>query len=797
MKLLDKMVGAAQKRAFLLRLIAYTLLVSLTPLLLSSLFFYYNTQTSLKSELDKANSSYLNQTANAMEMLLMQTKKSIEQFMVDSSLKDFEMFPRGHYYEHNPGSFADKELVFLERYLNLKKKVIWNLENLQYTNNFIDSVYYVERTKGIVLEPFGAHPGSSESLTFEEAWNRLPENIDVYPFFMSLRKIKEPNGRWHEVLPVLYKTSNSNNFIVVNLHVEKMNQKMITETRSEMSRAFLVLSDRGHILLHDGVESSYEAILQDMKDRTQLTANLQPAEIINKGKNLLITYKTSSMLGWTFVNAVDLNDLYRGIANLRSVIAAVSLLLLTVTGLLCIFMSRSIYTPLRKLITYIKSFDTTAEISQQNNKRINELNWIQTSWDQAIDDNKSMRDRLKESLPAYKDKFLASLIMNPIYSNDYIEERMAFLGIACRQDHLALLLLFTEDDQSTPADIMSKNITSIKIMDTLEAQIEDCGSGFVVELAEGCIAIVIHRDPNDPGEVFSFAEQIRQEIKVEFDIHCTIGIGRPCPGWKDLKVAYEEAKEAILCRNISGTGEVIYIEDVRLESRQVFAYPKSAEMILHGYVKNGQVESAKQSLEQWIEAIIMQDEGIQYRHVQGAFMQLLVNLTDIADNVQLDLNQSMKIQNNLYAVLLQLKDIEEMAAFIGEIIECTALHIHETFQLKSNLHVEEVLRMIDESCGADVTLTTAAERLNLNPSYLSRVFKESTGGTLMDYLTGVRIEKSKHLLTESSLKIKEIGERLGYTQANYFTKLFRSYTGLTPGEYRRKYGNNDLKDLKD
>lgn len=55
----------------------------------------------------------------------------------------------------------------------------------------------------------------------------------------------------------------------------------------------------------------------------------------------------------------------------------------------------------------------------------------------------------------------------------------------------------------------------------------------------------------------------------------------------------------------------------------------------------------------------------------------------------------------------------------------------------------------------------------------------------MDYLTGMRVEKAKELLTGSNLKIKEVCERLGYSNINYFIKVFKDATGVTPGDYRR------------
>ncbi|MNI78493.1 HTH-type transcriptional regulator YesS [compost metagenome] len=95
--------------------------------------------------------------------------------------------------------------------------------------------------------------------------------------------------------------------------------------------------------------------------------------------------------------------------------------------------------------------------------------------------------------------------------------------------------------------------------------------------------------------------------------------------------------------------------------------------------------------------------------------------------------------------------------------------------------------MIERDCGDSISLTLIAEKLGLNPSYLSRSFKEKTGQTFLVYLTAARIEKSKEMLIHSDLKVKDICERIGYVKVNYFIKLFKECTGTTPGEFRKMH----------
>lgn len=101
--------------------------------------------------------------------------------------------------------------------------------------------------------------------------------------------------------------------------------------------------------------------------------------------------------------------------------------------------------------------------------------------------------------------------------------------------------------------------------------------------------------------------------------------------------------------------------------------------------------------------------------------------------------------------------------------------------------VRKVLIHIDSDLSADLSLNTHAALLHVNPSYLSTIFKKETGQTLTQYVTGKRIAHAKELLTTTSFQIQTVALQCGIHDICYFTKLFKSYTGKTPTEYRKLF----------
>lgn len=85
----------------------------------------------------------------------------------------------------------------------------------------------------------------------------------------------------------------------------------------------------------------------------------------------------------------------------------------------------------------------------------------------------------------------------------------------------------------------------------------------------------------------------------------------------------------------------------------------------------------------------------------------------------------------------------------------------------------------------DLSLESVATELNISPYYFSKLFKEGTGENFSDFLTDLRIGRAKTLLYENPERnIKEICIEAGYTNPNYFSRIFKKYTGMTPTEMR-------------
>ncbi len=87
----------------------------------------------------------------------------------------------------------------------------------------------------------------------------------------------------------------------------------------------------------------------------------------------------------------------------------------------------------------------------------------------------------------------------------------------------------------------------------------------------------------------------------------------------------------------------------------------------------------------------------------------------------------------------------------------------------------------------NISLEDTAERIQISPFYLSKLFKKSVGENFVNYLTAVRIRKAKEFLTDPHYTIKDVCYQVGYKDPNYFARVFKKTCGITPSQYQTRH----------
>lgn len=104
--------------------------------------------------------------------------------------------------------------------------------------------------------------------------------------------------------------------------------------------------------------------------------------------------------------------------------------------------------------------------------------------------------------------------------------------------------------------------------------------------------------------------------------------------------------------------------------------------------------------------------------------------------------------------------------------------------VKKSVIKKQIADYIEENYVKDISLSDVAGALRYSDPYFCKIFKDCFGKSFILYLTELRIEKSKELLVDLTVNVKDISEKVGFRDSNYYAKVFKRMEGMTPSEYR-------------
>ncbi|MBD2871858.1 helix-turn-helix domain-containing protein [Paenibacillus arenilitoris] len=775
------------RRNFFAKLILTMALLAVVPSLVSNIVAYFKVSDTFRKETAASKQQYLNQTINAIEIVLNRIKENANQLALNRSFQKFERFPRGGYYESLQGELRKEDLPALYSYLEAKKNAIETFHTFRLSNAFVDSVYYYDDRNQSVLT--SDNDGSNRQFGWDEFYDkgwydRLPQAAETI-FFTDTRMARQYRSPDKNVLTLLYKTGRGNSAFIINLDAEMMHTKIFS--RLNRQDDIYVVSAEGNILFHKNAARLHQSIRQVLPSFVGSAGEAGYFEENVDGSPKLVGYAESPLLGWTFMNVSDMEALSKGTVSMKRTIALSAVLLFLLSLMLAYLSSKRLYRPIQRL----KSM-AGWNPDRRKLERTDELGVIGRFMQSAIDERDYYKEKLDRSLPIQREQFKAALLRRNRMTAEEISARQNDLNVDLDRTNLVVMAIALDepDRQETGTEArMTGELRKLRVTDTIGRSPLLLGAKrFLVETEQDVVALVLSCGGMDRQQVFRLGQRLLDEANRELGGRFTIGVGRTCESARDLPQSYEEAIEALKYRVLYGSGDVISIEDSRLDGAACFRYPKEKEEQILGCLKTGRGEEAIRAFGEFVAEIEAHKSRMHYNQLQPPFVQLLTAILGAFAQLGADVGSVLGEEADLYRELLGQSSMSRIVRWFERVIQASSAYIERELSAKGNQHIARAVEIIERDYALDLSLNAVAERLKLNPAYISRLFKQITGDTFVDYLKAVRLERSKELLLGGGMKIGEVGRLVGYSHSYYFIKVFKEQTGLTPGEYRKLHG---------
>ena len=302
-----------------------------------------------------------------------------------------------------------------------------------------------------------------------------------------------------------------------------------------------------------------------------------------------------------------------------------------------------------------------------------------------------------------------------------------------------------------------------------------------------CILCAIHTK-QEMERFMNKLNQVCLECKKILELNVTIGLGKAYAKQELIKDSYDEAKNAIGYRATIGSGMVIYISDVEVMHVGILKFDEQSEGKLIHAIKFGEREEIIEVIESLMHK--MKAAKVHTNQHQVYVMAIIHSMMEMAQKYELDTNQIWG-KEDYFKVMGRLLTIQSMQNFIIN----SALSIHENlhkerYDTMKQLIVEAKKYITEHFTNPDLSVEMVCEHLHISQAYFSTLFKKETGQTYISYLTELRLNKAIELLNKTEDKTYIIANKVGYTEPNYFSYVFKKNFGIAPSRYQRRANSN-------
>jgi len=261
-----------------------------------------------------------------------------------------------------------------------------------------------------------------------------------------------------------------------------------------------------------------------------------------------------------------------------------------------------------------------------------------------------------------------------------------------------------------------------------------------------------------------------------------------------------------LCAESLSTGSENYHEVLRLRSDQQASlsalieqlkekypegsplpgYPLDKERQLLASLQQGDKKETEKLLNELL-AILVFSNPDNFRNIQFRALELAILFSRTGVNS----NSSIATENKArYLKQIQdAKSIEEITGTLHNVMETISGQITSFQGIPHALAMRKAENFIKENLTRKLNLREIAKVAGLSAPYFSTIFKEEMGENLSRYINRLRVEKASRMLLETDVSLSEISSVCCFQDQSWFSKIFKSFTGISPGKYRNQGGN--------
>lgn len=679
-------------------------------------------------------------------------------------------------YQENPPAVQDKLAISLSQELN----------KLLATTNFSNAYIYFNTQNLVVSKNYRNTPKAFFDYFYQgtdlqyETWNAQMQT----PNLGNYLSVHSEEGAFVDMLYQL-PSYVDNSFVHATL-VLRISDNILKENTdaAEMSAPVAIL-DRNNRLIMSSSQNLPPLYDYEAYDNGTIIAD----------KDWVTICQTSAYNSWKYLYIADNTEYYQKIQNTKHInIAFILLSLLLCFGLGTYFSFRN-YRPLNELIKTYKKQTGLTDTRQHDYEIVNDALQDYVASKRNLNSLNRENSRLRSSFSSY----LADLLKGI--------DRLDMPAEVHFPSNLFSVILFqpyNNENLFGSEDVLEKseaeNTTFFIIQNVMEELFNQNDICYIVQLDTYIAGIYCYQDAQNAQvyktRIHNAITQGMSFIKTNFSFDCRIGVSSVRKNKDNISLAYNEANLA-LTFHLDSASSIVFYDEIYRESQNAeisFYNSFSAKSEnLTSCIAKGDRETAKQMLgtifRQCISSLSVEKAKILLFNLENSILSM-IDFKDNANQTEVinDILRSMNF-DNLPATFEALENLIDRVCLLqnrNTASQQDSIPSDSDHPVKAEALLPKIIDYVRANYTDDtLNVTSISDTFHLTPSYLSKIFRNSTGETLAGFLASLRVEKAKALLETTDLSISEIYTQSGFANEKTFSRTFSKYESLPPGKYRK------------
>ncbi|WP_165452350.1 helix-turn-helix domain-containing protein [Paenibacillus thalictri] len=748
------------------------------PVLFMGLLGNWYSQTSINEEVKQSSTQMLEQTRRLMDLLLSQVDQVSIQLAQSKAMST--LLESRNMAELDP-ELSEVRKYLLDAYINMP---------------YIESIYVYYAGPNKVQTPL------SQLMDFDElddkSWISLVKGGIRKEGQWYVRSYKDPDDSiapasaqvtFIRPLPLL--GTGIKGAVIINMNQPALFQSPSMRLMRKGEEIWVVSPDGNYAFNKAGLRVP-PADFEQIKSRigTDISAFDGKLGVVDYS----FTAVNSPYTSWKYIDIMPSESLHTRSINMQRFMFILTGLCMAAAVISAFIMSIRVYSPIYSLMEFIRNRSIIGPLKQALSGRSGELSVIVSAYESLLHKGDSLEQQLAQNKPILQQSFLNSVLFEKTSLHKERAERFAYYGLTLagygcfvcvlRIDHYSSFTsAYSQHDQSLIRYFIAKLAEEIA---------GEYMHAYAIHAESSDIKLLCSLKEPQPRETFmlqsvKLAELICAQVRRHLTVTVSAGIGdiRMEPG--HIADSFAEALEALNAKAFKGHESVIpcWISDGDGDQRGVKSlYMQLKDLrkkVPHGMNEEGysELEISLAELEEQLRV----SPGWSFELFQAAMFQIVLDVYNKSVENGLEAFDEERL-TLLHASFNQVETAEELLRWTRQYAGETKRLITARLQQQPAAVSTQIAEYIEAHYAYDISLGGIAEQLRLDPSYVSRLFKQEYRMNFSDYLISLRMDKAKELLKNTTLSIKDIGMLVGYENQRSFNRIFKKQEGVSPGQYR-------------